>query len=224
MKRQLLSLILVTTLLITLLDIGPSPVRAASFVVNTDVDDADAHDVNPGDGVCADTYNVCPLRAAIEETNALAGADTITFNEAMTITLDPAVGALPQIWQQLTIDASSVWDTNNNRPGVTLDGSGLNVAGIELRADQCKVYGLFITNFYTAIDIYGADFTIIGGKDPGQRNVLSGNRDMGIRVSDGGTGNQIYGNWIGLSVTGTTKAPNFHGIYITGGANNNYIG
>ena len=212
------------TLLIALLGARPEPVQAASFVVYNNADDAWAHDANPGDGICADAEGACTLRAAIEETEALAGADTITFNSAMTITLDTGVGALPSINQQLEIDASSVWDTLNDQPGVTLNGNGLTFSGLNLRADDCEVYGLFITNFLMAIDIYGADNAIIGGSAQGQRNVLSGNSNMGVRISGGGSHNLIRGNWIGLSITGAAKAPNFNGVYISGGANNNTIG
>jgi CSLREA domain-containing protein len=64
---------------------SPQPASAASFTVNSNGDAADAH---PGDGTCATigVAAVCTLRAAIEEANALAGADTITI-PAMTITL-----------------------------------------------------------------------------------------------------------------------------------------
>src|SRR5262245_27702756 len=48
--------------------------HAATFVVNAATDD---NDPNPGDGVCATKNGVCTLRAAIQETNALAGADQI---------------------------------------------------------------------------------------------------------------------------------------------------
>lgn len=52
------------------------PSHAATFAVNST---ADAVDANPGNGVCATSSNVCTLRAAIMEANALAGADTITL-------------------------------------------------------------------------------------------------------------------------------------------------
>jgi CSLREA domain-containing protein len=50
--------------------------QAAVFTVTSPFD---ASDANPSDGVCetAPGNGVCTLRAAIEETNALAGADTI---------------------------------------------------------------------------------------------------------------------------------------------------
>ncbi len=49
--------------------------QMATFTVSST---ADAVDANPGDGICATSGGVCTLRAAIQETNALAGVDTIT--------------------------------------------------------------------------------------------------------------------------------------------------
>lgn len=49
---------------------------AASFSVNSTLD---ARDANAGNGICATSSGACTLRAAIEEANALAGADTITL-------------------------------------------------------------------------------------------------------------------------------------------------
>ncbi len=47
---------------------------ATSFRVDSTIDAVDA---NPGDGVCATAAGQCTLRAAIQETNALPGPDTI---------------------------------------------------------------------------------------------------------------------------------------------------
>jgi len=53
-----------------------APAHAVTFVVTSN---ADAVDAKPGDGVCATAAATpaCTLRAAIQEANALAGADTI---------------------------------------------------------------------------------------------------------------------------------------------------
>jgi len=53
--------------------------RASALATITVNSTADATDVNPGDGICetAVDNNICTLRAAIQETNALAGADEI---------------------------------------------------------------------------------------------------------------------------------------------------
>lgn len=53
-----------------------SPLQAATFPVTSI---ADAVDAAPGDGTCATSAGVCTLRAAIQEANALAGADTINL-------------------------------------------------------------------------------------------------------------------------------------------------
>ena len=51
------------------------PAQAKQFNVNST---RDAVDANPGDGVCATATGECTLRAAIQETNALRGADCIS--------------------------------------------------------------------------------------------------------------------------------------------------
>jgi len=50
---------------------------AVEFVVDSQ---SDTVDIANGDGVCATADNNCSLRAAIQEANALAGADTITIS------------------------------------------------------------------------------------------------------------------------------------------------
>ncbi len=51
-------------------------VQAATFTVNSP---SDVSDANPGNGICSTPGGVCTLRAAIEEANALAGADQIAL-------------------------------------------------------------------------------------------------------------------------------------------------
>src|SRR3990172_500707 len=52
------------------------PALAATFTVNST---ADAVDIIPGDGICASALDGFTLRAAIQEANASAGADTIVL-------------------------------------------------------------------------------------------------------------------------------------------------
>jgi hypothetical protein len=51
-----------------------APAHAATFAVDPTIDSVD---MLPGDGTCADAEGHCSLRAAVMETNALAGADAI---------------------------------------------------------------------------------------------------------------------------------------------------
>lgn len=202
----------------------PDAATADIFVVDVSFDDATTHDANPGDGVCADTFTLCPLRAAIEEANALSGWDTITFATAMTITLDTGEGNLPNITDQLTIDASSVWDATNNRPGVTLDGNQ-NTIGLALSADQSQIFGLYIHNSKNiGIQVLSSG-NDIGGSGTGQRNVISGNGSSGIGISGAGAkNNTVSGNYIGVTPAGDAKEPNLLGVSIANGASNNLVG
>lgn len=53
-----------------------SPALAATFIVDVETD---GNDADPGDGFCADDFDQCPLRAAIQEANALLGADDVVL-------------------------------------------------------------------------------------------------------------------------------------------------
>ncbi|HHM04641.1 MAG TPA: hypothetical protein ENJ19_02725 [Gammaproteobacteria bacterium] len=70
--HRLLAPALLSALLVT-------PVYAATFTVPATAAGIDAVDSNPGDGVCLSAGNICTLRAAVQESNALAGADTINI-------------------------------------------------------------------------------------------------------------------------------------------------
>jgi CSLREA domain-containing protein len=64
---------------------SPAPAFGAEFSVTSTTDAVDA---NPGDGVCASAAGECTLRAAIQETNALPGADFVYLNtETVTLTI-----------------------------------------------------------------------------------------------------------------------------------------
>ena len=83
----------------------------ASFVVN---DLGDTPDANPGDGLAEDAAGNTTLRAAIEEANALAGSDDISFSVAGNVLLSSAVQL--DITDNLEIDGGGA---------VTVDGGGL---------------------------------------------------------------------------------------------------
>ena len=53
-----------------------APSRAATFNVDST---ADAVDANPGNGSCATATQACTLRAAVQESSALSGADIINL-------------------------------------------------------------------------------------------------------------------------------------------------
>src|SRR2546425_5612740 len=77
---------------------------AATFTVNSTADTTDAA---PGDGVCDDGGGACTLRAAIEEANANAGADTIAFSVASGVQTIAPASPLPSITETATIDGTT---------------------------------------------------------------------------------------------------------------------
>jgi parallel beta-helix repeat protein len=215
--------LLLLALLCGLWGAQPVPVRAAGFVVDDITDDANAHDKNPGDGICASWYNTCTIRAAIEEADALSGADTITFASQMSIYLDATQAAL-KMNSQIRLDASSMWNTAHNQPGVIINGVDRSFTCLSIYGINAEVYGLFIYNCFSAIAIYSA-YNTIGGTLQGQRNVLSSNTSNGVYLGNSGAHhNVVQGNWIGLSTTGDSEAPNDYGVIIINGAHDNTIG
>lgn len=86
------------------------------------------------------------------------------------------------------------------------DATGTTSVGNELHG--VRIYG-------------GSRNNTVGGSTSGERNVISGNAEEGIRiVGMGTTGNAISGNYIGLDASGLATVPNVsHGIMIQGGDN-----
>jgi hypothetical protein len=113
-------------------------------------------------------------------------------------------------------------DTNSNRNVIWGNYIGLNASGT-----------FAVSNGYSGIGIWdGPNSTIIGGTNAGARNVLSGNMQYGIYISDSNvSGVTIQGNFIGTDFSGSNSIPNgnaitnsYAGIGIFSGANGNTIG
>jgi CSLREA domain-containing protein len=122
--------------LVLALLLAGGPVRAAVFVVNSTGDQSDQV---AGNGVCSigRQPTPCTLRAAIQEANGLAGADTINFNipPAGAKTIAPAA-LLPTI----TTAAD-----RNIISGNTVDGIQINGAGATGNVVQGNYIGLDAT-------------------------------------------------------------------------------
>jgi uncharacterized repeat protein (TIGR01451 family) len=72
----------------------------------------------------------------------------------------------------------------------------------------------------------GAAGNFIGGTASGAGNVISGNADEGIDLTDAGTSNnRVEGNYIGTNAAGTSDIPNDQeGVSLQNGASDNIIG
>ncbi|MCA9872826.1 MAG: right-handed parallel beta-helix repeat-containing protein, partial [Anaerolineales bacterium] len=97
------------------------------------------------------------------------------------------------------------------------DQDGLDMENTEANVIHNNYVGLKQTgdahlyNLADGVDVAeGAANNLIGGLNPGERNVISGNGRDGIEIShDTGTqGNQFVGNFVGVRPDGTTSLPN----------------
>jgi hypothetical protein len=96
--------------------------------------------------------------------------------------------------------------SGNGRSGVGIWHEGTdnnviynNIVGLSPRGDRR------LSNLLHGIDVnFGVSFSIIGGTQPGQHNVVSGNNFSGIEMShEAGTSqNQVVGNYVGTDLTG----------------------
>jgi hypothetical protein len=114
-----------------------------------------------------------------------------------------------------------------NLCGVHVDVYGTlgNVISGNLVGTNATGTGALSTAAYGVRLDNGAGYNTIGGKTAGERNVISGNW-IGLWMGDADTSyNKVFGNYIGLSASGTAAVPNTYvGIYLTGGTDHNTIG
>jgi 6-phosphogluconolactonase (cycloisomerase 2 family) len=135
-----------------------------------------------------------------------------------------------------------IFNGSNTEIGGTAAGtrnviSGNTLGGVTIRADGNLMQGNFIgTDVSGTADLGGlsqgvsinrsisASNNLIGGTAEAARNIISGNNTYGVEIT-GGTGNQVQGNFIGTQVDGISRLRNTsHGVFLTNGANNNFIG
>ncbi len=207
--------------------------HAATFTVTTN---GDGGDTNLADNVCVATSGGCTLRAAIQQANATAGADTINFSTAGPINVG---SALPSITQQVTIDGSALV--------VVLDGSSAGAAnGLHINGgNNSTIRGMIIRDFQgSGIVIQASGVTLqlnrimtngghgvhvingsgnhIGGANSGVRNSISSNGGAGVVLEGAGsTGNFIRANFIGFDFNGLIEQGNTsYGIYLLNASNN----
>jgi len=100
---------------------------------------------------------------------------------------------------------------SGNGAGISI-GLGTKVQGNYIGTDAT---GSFAVPNNTGIEVNFSDTTVvIGGTEPGARNVISGNTGSGIRLSLSNGGGSVQGNYIGTDATGSYAVGNSHGISI----------
>src|ERR1043165_6776506 len=153
-----------------------TPPASSNFVVNSTGDGADS---NTADGFCNDGTGNCTLRAAIMESNAHAGTDSISFSiaGAGVHTISPA-SALPAVTDAATIDGYTQPGSSQNTLSagdnaviqIELDGTnaGSNSSGLVISAGNTTVRGLAVNRFGAGGAGDGIELTTVGS------NVITG--------------------------------------------------
>jgi titin len=104
--------------------------------------------------------------------------------------------------------------SGNTENGVRLyAASGANIVGNFIGIDAAGVAALPNAK---GLDVLVSSATI-GGSQPGQRNVISGNTGSGVSLNS--TNNLIIGNYIGTDASGTAAVPNGTGLLTLQGGN-----
>ena len=159
-----------------------------AFIVNSIGEQVDAA---PGNGVCLTGVATCTLRAAIMESNALAGRDAINFAipGGGPHTINVLAGGLPVISGTVAINAFT-------QPGASANTLAVgNNAVMKVELDGTATVGV-------------NGLTLAGGATNSTIKGLVINRfaDYGIQVS--ATGAIIRGNFVGTNVAGNAGLGN----------------
>ncbi|MFO7539114.1 MAG: right-handed parallel beta-helix repeat-containing protein [Chloroflexota bacterium] len=203
--------------------IGPPPtaietpqVSQTIFVVNSSGDESD---MNPGDGQCQTAVGSCTLRAAIEESNALPGADIIhfdirdpngscpnlvTINPGSPLYIDAADNAGVTIdgYTQCNASANDQWINGNAVIKIEIRGTNsVHVYGLYLLSPNNVIKGLAVYNWHRQIQLFGsrAYQNTIEGNFLGTNaantftQVAPGIEGEGIRLGNGASNNLIGG-------------------------------
>ena len=110
--------------------------------------------------------------------------------------------------------------------GVQIDGSGATGNKIEGNFIGTNTDGsAALANGNAGVDISNAPNTTVGGTQPAQRNVLSGNVADGVQIAGSlATGNKVLGNFIGTKANGTEALGNTGDGVVVDIAPNNTVG
>jgi hypothetical protein len=162
-----------------------------------------------------------------DEANNVGGApgpesaDTVVFHPEVFPPDAPATISLTSTLPVLSTGGDAVVGAD---AGVIVDMGNLGFDCFQIDSEGNAIKGLQIQNCRTAIVLNGAARNnMVGGPAEGERNVISSNDAVGIRVD--GSANVIQGNYIGTDATGTMSRPNkMEGIWIAPGAQDNLVG
>jgi CSLREA domain-containing protein len=215
------------TLLIMCVTLSPvagghaaAPEAVKLYTVNSP---EDYQDVNLGNGICDTGGNVCTLRAAIQEANRDGMPSTIKFSTMMEINYPTLEGLVEPF---TVIDGSDQWDSVFGRPGVKIGAGGYTDGILFIQGNAAGVDGIECGGGgSTGIVVSASQNTIIGGTEPGQRNVFlmtdHATLDaIGIEITNSAINTDVRGNYFGTwDGTSAIVGVGEYGLFLRSGGN-----
>ncbi|QQS31911.1 MAG: carboxypeptidase regulatory-like domain-containing protein [Acidobacteriota bacterium] len=164
--------------------------------------------------------------------NYVGVGDPITITDSVTIdgTTQPSYPGSPVIEingsQYTAINATALVSQSPNNTIKGLAFTGFSSTALRIASSNNIIIGNYFglsplgisAGNHTGISV-GSSGNLIGGSDPMDRNVITGN-NVGISFFSGNQNNIVKGNLIGTAPDGIAPMPNLVGIWMTSGQNN----
>jgi hypothetical protein len=198
-------------------------------------------------GTTAATRNVISgngeagIRITVGANNDLVQGNYIGTDATGTVALPNYTGVYVQSVANNTIGGATPGAGNiisgNSYSGIWLSGSGAtgnlvagnfvgtDVSGANALPNGARGNPVLLRNNGITLDT-GASNNTIGGITAGARNIISGNKQSGVWITDANTSaNTVEGNYIGTDASGAVALPNSNeGVGLVSAARNNTIG
>lgn len=193
---------------------------------NVTIDASNAGVIVDGSGTPEDTVGI----RIISNGNTIKGLQILYFPVDGVVIKDGAQNNT--IGGDRTVGAGPTGEGNvisgNGRHGIRIKASGTmsnTIMGNCIGTDVSGMVAISNAEIGVRIDD-GAQYNLIGGDTPGERNVIGGNGGPGVSIEGSGTdANTVIGNYIGTDASGTADLGNsYDGVLIDNDAQNNTIG
>lgn len=207
-------------------DSGPGSLRQAILDANANTPVSDLIEFNiPGGG----PQTITPLTAlpVITDPVRINGTSQPGYPTSSIVELDGSNTGSNDYGFHIQAGGSTIRGlvinrfSGNDGGGIYLNTNGGNtIQGNYIGTDTS---GSSVSANHWGINMQSSDGNTIGGSDPGQGNVISGNSSMGIRISTSDN-NVIQGNFIGTDATGASALGNGQGLWVSNSHENSVGG